>query len=70
MHYKAQQVKLTLKSCSIESVIRERKAHKHKTGYGGKAVLPTFLVCNLQYRMNSAWKMDLLHIVFILHIYI
>lgn len=29
----------------------------------------TFLVCNLQYHMNSARKMDLLHIVFILHIY-
>lgn len=28
----------------------------------------TFLVCNLQYHINSAHKMDLLHKVFILHI--
>lgn len=67
-------MKLTLTSCSIEfcesgknKIICTQVCFFLCTWMQSST---TFLVCNLQYHVNSAHTMDLLHTVFTLHIYI
>lgn len=67
-------MKLTLTSCSIKFVIGDNlkttEVHLKRKKGSMNAKQYYFLVCNLQYHVNSGHGMDLLHIVFILHIYI